>query len=71
MRSKLPRWAPYAILGPITGPLTLRLVRSLEARRPWLASLYAVAIVETYIALPLLLAALLHVANGGRHIGPV
>jgi hypothetical protein len=63
MRGRLPRWAPYAILGPITGPLTLRLVRSLEARRPLLASVYAVAIVETYVILPLVLAALLRVLH--------
>jgi hypothetical protein len=56
---KLPRWAPYALLGPITGPLTLRLFRSLEARRPLLASLYLAAIVETYVDLPLVLNALL------------
>jgi hypothetical protein len=55
----LPRWAAYALLGPITGPLTLRLHRSLQAGRPLLASLYLAAIIETYVDLPLVLNALL------------
>jgi hypothetical protein len=50
----------FAILGPITGPLTLRLFRNLEARRPLLSSLYLAAIIETYVGLPLVLNALLH-----------
>jgi hypothetical protein len=50
----------YAMLGPISGPLTWRLQRSLEARRPVLATLYGVAILETYVVLPLALSALLH-----------
>jgi hypothetical protein len=56
---KLPRWALYALLGPITGPLTLRLYRSLETRRPLLASLYGLAILETYVVLPIILSHLL------------
>jgi hypothetical protein len=51
----MPRWAPYAILGPITGPLTLRLYRSLKAGRPILAGLYGLAILETYVVLPIIL----------------
>jgi hypothetical protein len=58
---RLPRWVAYAILGPITGPLTLRLYHNLEARRPLLASLYLAAIIETYVGLPLALNALLRV----------
>ena len=56
---KLPRWAPYLVLGPITGPMALRLYRSLEARRPVLAGLYGLAILETYVLLPLILLELL------------
>jgi hypothetical protein len=44
-----------ALLGPITGPLTLRLYRSLQAGRPLLAILYLAAIVETFVDLPLVL----------------
>jgi hypothetical protein len=53
----------YALLGPITGPLMLRLHRSIEARRPWLASVYLAAIIETYVGLPLVLNALLRVLH--------
>ena len=54
-----PRWAPYLVLGPVTGPLTHRLYRSLEARRPILATLYLVAILESYVVLPVVLLELL------------
>jgi hypothetical protein len=60
---KLSRWAPYAMLGPITGPLTWRLRCSLREHRPLLATLYAAAIVETYVVLPLVLADLLRVVK--------
>jgi hypothetical protein len=60
---KLARWTGYAILGPITGPLTLRLQRSLEAGRPVLAILYGLAIVETYVVLPLILTNLLRLLH--------
>jgi hypothetical protein len=60
---KLSRWAPYAILGPITGPLTWRLRCSLKERRPLLATLYVVAIAEAYVLLPVILAHLLRVVR--------
>jgi hypothetical protein len=50
---KLPTWLPFAAFGPITGPLTYRLARSLEARRPVLAALYIIAILAVCVALPL------------------
>ena len=52
----LPKWITYAVLGPITGPLVHGLCRSLEGRRPVLAGLYAIAIVETWGALGLIVA---------------
>jgi len=45
--------APYMLLGPITGPLTAGVVRNLRKGHPVLAGLYAVAIVEIMVALPL------------------
>jgi hypothetical protein len=61
---KLPRWTPYLVLGPITGPLALRLYRNLEGGRPVLAGLYALAILETMILLPLVLIELLRAVAG-------
>jgi hypothetical protein len=44
-------------LGPLTGPLALGLVSCIKARRPWMASVYALGIVEVIVGLPLLLKA--------------
>jgi hypothetical protein len=49
--------ATCAVLGPLTGPLALGLASCIRARRPWMASIYAMGIVEVVIGLPLLLKA--------------
>ena len=46
----------YASMGPVSGPLAAGMVRSLRNRRPVLAGLYAVALVEAFFLLPYLLA---------------
>lgn len=50
---RLRRWVPYFLLGPVTGPLAAGVVRSLRARQPLLAGLYAFAVVEAWVVLPL------------------
>lgn len=52
---RLARFAGYAALGPITGPLAAGLTRSLRAGHPVLAALYALAILEAWALLPLIL----------------
>jgi hypothetical protein len=44
-------------LGPLTGPLALGLVACIRARRPWMASVYALGIAEVVVGLPLILKA--------------
>lgn len=51
--SRLVRFAAFAALGLITGPLAAGLVRSLRNGQPVLAGLYLVAIPATYGALAL------------------
>ena len=41
----------YALLGPITGPLTAGVVRNLRGGAPILAGLYGVAIAASWLAL--------------------
>jgi hypothetical protein len=38
--ARLPRWAPYMALGPVSGPLTAGVVLNIRDGRPVLASLY-------------------------------
>jgi hypothetical protein len=45
--------AGYAALGPITGPLTARMVANWRRGDRMLAGIYAFAIVETAVLLPL------------------
>jgi hypothetical protein len=47
--------AACAVMGPLTGPLALGLVSCVRAKRPWMASVYALGIVEVIVGLPLLL----------------
>ena len=56
---KLPRWVPYLILGPLTGPLARRLFDALAARRLVLAAVYGLGIVSVFVSLPLVLLQLL------------
>ncbi|MDD3836666.1 MAG: hypothetical protein PHG43_02385 [Phenylobacterium sp.] len=56
------RVAPFMLLGPITGPLVAGVVLNLKDRRPVLAGMYAVLLVELTLAAPLLAAALTKMA---------
>lgn len=56
--SRFKKFAPYLLLGPITGPLTARMVTHFREGRPVLASLYAIAAVEIVVLLPVITAAL-------------
>lgn len=56
------RLAPFMLLGPITGPLVAGVVLNLKDRRPVLAGLYAVLLVELSLAAPLLAAELTRMA---------
>lgn len=56
------RVAPFMLLGPITGPLVAGVVLNLKDRRPLLAGLYAVLLVELTLAAPLLAAVLTRMA---------
>lgn len=48
------RLAPFFLLGPITGPLVAGVVFNFREGRPVLAAMYAVALVELTLLLPLL-----------------
>jgi len=48
--SKLARWAGYAAMGPITGPLVAGFVRNRKSA-PLLAALYLVAIPSVWLGL--------------------
>lgn len=56
------RLAPFMLLGPITGPLVAGVVLNLKDRRPVLAGLYAVLLVELTLATPLFAAVLTKMA---------
>ena len=50
------RLAPYFLIGPISGPLVAAIVFNLREGRPVLAGLYAVALTEFIVLLPLVTA---------------
>ncbi|HEY2709408.1 MAG TPA: hypothetical protein VGI95_15265 [Caulobacteraceae bacterium] len=52
------RLAPFFLAGPISGPLLAGVVLNFRAGRPVLASLYAIALAEITICLPLITAKL-------------
>ncbi len=52
------RLAPFFLLGPVSGPLTAGIVFNLRGGRPFLATLYAVALAEFVFLLPVLTAKL-------------
>jgi len=52
------RLAPFFLIGPISGPLLAGVVFNLRAGRPVLAGLYAIALVEFIILLPVVTARL-------------
>jgi hypothetical protein len=62
---KFKRLAPFFLAGPISGPLLAGVVLNFKEGRPVLASLYAIALAEITVCLPLItaklgLATLLH-----------
>jgi hypothetical protein len=54
--SRFKRLAPYFLVGPISGPLLAGVVINFRGGRPVLASLYAIALVEFTVCLPLIVA---------------
>ena len=56
--SRLKRFAPFLLLGPISGPLAAAMVHHFREGRPVLASLYGFALVEIAILLPYVTATL-------------
>ena len=47
------RLAPYLLLGPITGPFTAGVVINFRGGRPFLGTLYAIALAGWWILAPL------------------
>jgi len=54
--SRLKRLAPYFLAGPISGPLLAGVVINFRGGRPVLGSLYAIALTEITVLLPLVVA---------------
>src|SRR5688572_10670229 len=52
MLSRLKRLAPFFIVGPISGPLLAGVVLNFQAGRPVLGGLYAVALTQYTLLLP-------------------
>ena len=52
------RLAPYFLLGPISGPLLAGVVFNYREGRPVLAGLYAIALLEFVVLLPIMVARL-------------
>ena len=55
---RLKRLAPFFLAGPISGPLLAGVVFNFKEGRPVLGSLYAIALAEMVIFLPLITAKL-------------
>jgi hypothetical protein len=60
--SRWKRLAPYFLVGPISGPLLAGVVFNFQGGRPVLGSLYAVALAQYAVLLPVLSAHMTHVA---------
>lgn len=56
--ARFKRLAPYFIVGPISGPLLAGVVINYRGGRPVLATLYAVALAQYTLLLPLITAKL-------------
>ncbi len=56
--SRLKKYAPFLLMGPISGPLAAAMVHNFREGRPVLASLYGIAMVEIVVLLPVITAAL-------------
>ncbi len=52
------RLAPFFLLGPISGPLMAGVVFNFREGRPVLAGLYAIALIEFIVLLPVVVAKL-------------
>lgn len=52
------RLAPFFLLGPITGPLAAGVVFNFREGRPILGAMYAVALVELTVLLPVIVTTL-------------
>ncbi len=55
---RVKRLAPFFLAGPISGPLLAGVVLNFREGRPVLGSLYAIALAEISVALPLVTAKL-------------
>ena len=55
---KVRRLAPFFLAGPISGPLLAGVVLNFKEGRPVLGSLYAIALAEITVCLPLITAKL-------------
>ncbi|HVN01358.1 MAG TPA: hypothetical protein VMT68_14205 [Caulobacteraceae bacterium] len=55
---KVKRLAPFFLAGPISGPLLAGVVLNFKEGRPVLGSLYAIALAEITVCLPLITAKL-------------
>ncbi len=56
--ARFKRLAPFFLAGPISGPLLAGVVFNLKEGRPVLAGLYAIALTEVVVFLPLITAKL-------------
>lgn len=56
--SRLKRLAPYFLIGPISGPLFAGVVINYRGGRPFLATLYAILLIQYVTLLPTLVAKL-------------
>jgi hypothetical protein len=64
--SRLKRLAPYFLVGPISGPLLAGVVLNFQGGRPVLGGLYAVALTQYAVLLPVLAAHMTHMAMALR-----
>lgn len=56
--SRWKRLAPFLLLGPISGPLLAGVVFNFREGRPVLAGMYAIALIELTLLLPVIVAKL-------------
>jgi hypothetical protein len=56
--ARFKRFAPFLLLGPISGPLAAAMVHNFREGRPVLATLYGIALVEFVVLLPYVTATL-------------
>lgn len=49
-------WAPWLLLGPLTGPLAIGCLVAWRAEKRWLAGVYALGMASVWFGLPAILA---------------